>query len=297
MAKADNKGSSVASLISDRYGELSQSHRRVADFILSSPHQAALMTLQDFERETGISQATTNRLGRKLGLSGFQELKRLLRADLQEALNPVEELVATLRPQHLTQKAPWTESIEEDLDRIRGLRAVEGEAAFAKSCSLLASARRVFLIGFGSSAFIAQYAAFCLSSLRDGCHAVPDSSGLEGAFRTLLGAGPEDVALQLAFARYTDHGIRVAERLNEAGTPLILVSDSEEAPHARFATHHFVLGRKSSFVLSGSGTGGVAVVEALLRGTAAAIGPEAVRRRSVQLTSQLGDAILTPPRG
>ena len=291
------KAESVISLIGDRYGELSASHRRVADFILSSPHQAALMTLEDFARETGVSQATTNRLGRKLGLSGFQDLKRLLRADLQEALSPVEEFVATLRPQHLARKAPWTESIEEDLERLSGIRAVGGDAAFAKASALLASARRIFLIGFGSSSFIAQYGAFCLSSLRDGCEALPDSGGLEGAHRRLLGAGPADAALLLAFARYTRDGIRVAERLHGAGVPLILVSDSEKAPHARFARHHVVVGRKSGFVLSGSGPAGLAAVEALIRGAAAAIGAEEVERRSARLTSSLGEAIVTPRKG
>jgi DNA-binding MurR/RpiR family transcriptional regulator len=285
---------SAISLIGDHYAELSEGHRRVADFILASPHQAALMTLEDFTRQTGVSQSTTTRLGRRLGLSGFQELKRLLRADLQEALSPVEDFVATLRPQHLARKAPWTESIEEDLERLREIRAVGGDADFARASALLASARRVFMIGFGSSSFIAQYGAFCLASLRDGCEALPDSAGIEGAQRRMLGAGPEDVAVLLAFARYTREGVRLAERLQGAAVPLILISDSEKAPHARFAAHHFLVGRKPGFVLSGSGSGGLSVLEALVRGAAAAIGAAEAERRSVKLTSSLGDAIVLP---
>jgi hypothetical protein len=41
-------------LIGRSYSALSPSHRRVADFILSSPHQAALMTLDDMSRATAF---------------------------------------------------------------------------------------------------------------------------------------------------------------------------------------------------------------------------------------------------
>lgn len=282
---------SVASLIGGRYSDLSLTHRKVADFILSNPHQAALMTLDDFTRETGVSQATTNRLGHKLGLSGFQELKRLLRVGLQEALSPDEDLVATIRPQHLARKTPWTNSIEEDIERLSGVRALGGDATFAKASALLASARRVFMIGFGSSSYIAQYGAFSLSTLREGCEALPDSGGIEAAERRLLSAGPEDAALLIAFARYTREGVRLAERLRAAAVPLILVSDAEKVPHARFAQHHLLVGRKSGFVLSGCGPAGLAVVEALVRGAAAAIGPEVADNRSRRLTASLAETV------
>ncbi|HEY0112632.1 MAG TPA: MurR/RpiR family transcriptional regulator [Allosphingosinicella sp.] len=282
----------VVSLIGDRYAELSETHRKVADFILSNPHRAALMTLDDFARETGASQATTNRLGRKLGLSGFQELKRLLRAELQEALSPDEDLVATVRAQHLARKAPWTESIDEDIERLSRVRAVGGDATFLRASTLLASARRVWMIGFGSSAYVAQYGAFSLSTLRDGCEALPDNGGIESAERRLLGAGPEDAALLIAFARYSQEGIRLARRLHGAGVPLILVSDVEEAPHVAFTSHHFLVGRKSGFVLSGCGPAGLAVVEALVRAAAAAIGPEAAEQRSARLTASLSEVVV-----
>jgi DNA-binding MurR/RpiR family transcriptional regulator len=288
------RNASVVSLIGRHYAELSDTHRKVADFILSSPHKAALMTLDDFTRETGVSQATTNRLGRKLGLSGFQDLKRLLRADLQEALSPDEDLVATVRTQHLAPRAPWTNSIDQDIERLSGVRAIGGDATFAKASALLASARRVSIVGFGSSSYIAQYGAFSLSTLRDHCEALPDSGGAEGAERRLLTACAEDAALLIAFARYSRDGIRLAEGLHAAGVPLILVSDVEEAPHARYARHHFLVGRKSGFVLSGCGPAGLAVVEALVRGAAAAIGPEAAEHRSSRLTSALAEVVIGP---
>jgi DNA-binding MurR/RpiR family transcriptional regulator len=284
-------------LISDRYASLSAGHRKAAEFILSSPHEAAMMTLEEMAEKTGISPATINRLGTKLGLSGYQELKRLLRSELQQALRPVEDFVEALRVQRLAPTAPWSRSLEEDMERIRNVQAIGGDAAFARASTLLAKARRLFFVGFGSSAFVAQYAAFCFSSIRGNCEAVTDSSGIEGGARKIVDAGEEDAALQIGFARYSDHSLRVAEKLSSLKVPLICVTDGPRSPFVRLAAETFLVERKSGFLVTGSGTGGVAVVEALVHGTAAALGLDEIERRSTKLTSLLGDTLVVPEEG
>jgi DNA-binding MurR/RpiR family transcriptional regulator len=286
----------AAELISDHYGTLSAGHRKLADYILDNPHDAALMTLEGLAAASGVSVATANRLGSRLGLSGHPELKARLRQGLQDALRPTEQSVDALRIGGFARAAPWTRSIEEDVRRIHGIRANGGDSAFARASDLIAKARRLLLVGFGSSAFVAQYAAFNFATLRDDCHAITDSSGVEGAFRNAIGAGPQDVAIQLAFARYSEAGTRMANRLREAGVQIVAISDAADSPIALLAAASFVVERKSGFVLTGGGAGAVAIVEALLHGTSAAIGIEEVQRRAARLTSMLDTAIVPTER-
>lgn len=290
-------GLSATALIAERYASLSPGHRRVADFILSSPHEAALMTLRAIAEVTGVSEATVNRLGTKLGLGGHPELKEQLRLELKEALRPVEDFTDRLKEEAAARRAPWTESIQEDLQRISRIQPVGGDGAFAQASKLLADARSVYVVGFGSSAFIAQYAAFCLSALRGGCRALTDSSGVEGVERKILDAGPQDVGLHLAFARYSRPALSAAKHLHGQGVPLVCITDGPDSPLVSYAATCFLVERKSSFVLSGSGTGAMAVVEALLRGVAAALGHEAISRRSARLTSLLESAVIPPKDG
>lgn len=287
---------SATALIAERYNALSPGHRRVADFILSSPHEAALMTLKAIAEVTGVSEATVNRLATKLGLEGHPELKEQLRLELKEALRPVEDFTDRLREEAAARRAPWTESIQEDLQRISRIEAMGGDGVFAQASKLLADARSVYVAGFGSSAFIAQYAAFCLSALRGRCVALTDSSGVEGAERKILDAGPNDVGLHLAFARYSMPALSTAKHLHGLGVPLVCITDGRDSPLVSYAASCFLVERKSSFVLSGSGTGAMAVVEALLRGVAAAIGHEAISRRSARLTSLLEGSVIPPDR-
>lgn len=284
-------------LISRSYRDLSEGHRRIADFILSSPHEAALMTQEKIAEATGVSKATANRLGKRLGLSGYPELQQLLREELKEALRPIENLTDTLRGPGSAGETPWGDSIRQDLRLIGNIRPSGGDGAFAKASLALAEARRVFFVGFGSSAFIAQYGAFCMATLREFSDAIVDSSGIEGMQRKIMDAGPKDVAVQIAFARYSAHGIRAARQLKAQGVRLIAISDSEDSPIMPVAEIGFVVERKTGFVMSASGAGATSVIEALLRGTAANLDRDEVARRSARLTSSLGEALLAPTSG
>lgn len=285
---------SAIELINRHYSGLSPGYRGVADFILSSPHEAALMNLDALATAAGVSIATANRFARKIGLPGYPELKALLKRELQQALRPVEDLIETLQVPGLSRSAPWTRSLEADLKQISEVEAIGGDQAFARAANMLATARRAFLIGFGSSSFVAGYGAFNLASLRDGVEAVTDSSGLEGAQRRLLGAGREDVALFIGFARYSAPALQLAEQLAKRGVPQIAITDARESPFAAIAGVAICARRKQGFVLSGAGASGLAIVEALLHGVAAALGPEEVERRFSRLTSALGGAIVLP---
>lgn len=284
----------ASALVGAHYAGLSPGHRRLADFILANPHQAALATLEEMAGAADVSVATANRLAAKLGLGGHPELKRLLRVELEQALRPVEDASSMVRHDSQARSSPWRAAIDDELRRIEGIRAVGGEASFAKAAALLAGARRVFIIGFGSQSFFAQFAAFNLASLRSNVDAIVDSGGAESAERKLLDAGPEDAVLFLSFARYSTPSFRIAERLAKARVPILCITDSEQSPVARKAKLVILVERKPGFILFGGGAGAVAAIEALLHGTAAAIGVEEVERRSARLTSALGDAIRAP---
>ena len=112
---------SAADIIAERFASLSPGHQRLAEFILSHPHQAAMMTLEEMSLTAGVSVATANRLAAKLGLKGHPEFKELLRSGLREALRPPPRLEALLgRPQV---PDPVQGRASDALDDDRGLAA------------------------------------------------------------------------------------------------------------------------------------------------------------------------------
>lgn len=256
-----------------------------------------MMTLEEMAQSAGVSVATANRLAAKLGLGGYPEFKELLRSGLREALRPAPEGIDGLRLRGSARQAAWARSLDEDVRRIQSVSAEGSDGAFASACNKLSKARRLFIAGFGSSAFLAQYAAYNFSTLRPGCDAITDSSGFEGASRRLVDAGSDDIALQFAFARYSEAATRAARQFVAQGVPVVAITDSEKSPVAHLADMKFVVPKKSGFVLTGGGAGAVALVEALLHGTASAIGLEEVERRAAHLSDIIGPTLVpqTPP--
>lgn len=285
---------SAADIIAERFASLSPGHQRLAEFILSHPHQAAMMTLEEMSLTAGVSVATANRLAAKLGLKGHPEFKELLRSGLREALRPPPDGVDGLRVAGNAQETAWARSLDEDVRRIQGFRENASDRDFASACNKLAKARRLFIVGFGSSAFLAQYAAYNFSTMRPGCEALIDSSGIEGVSRRLIDANSEDIALQLAFARHSSVGTDVSRQFATLGVPIIAVTDSATSPVANLANASFAVARKSGSILTGGGAGAVAVIEGLLHGTAQAIGLIEVERRAEHLSEIAGPALVPP---
>jgi DNA-binding MurR/RpiR family transcriptional regulator len=269
----------------------------VADFILGNPHEAALMTLQNLAVASGVSKATADRLAAKLGLAGHPELKALLREQLKQALRPVQELTEVVNEDAASEAGPGLRSLNEDIRQLGQIAASRPGPPLRDGGELLGRARRIYFVGFGSSAFIAQYGSFCLSALRPGCEAVTDSGGLESVQRKLLDSTSADAAVLIAFPRYSDAVVRAAEFFRRSGIPIIVITDTSGSPLCPFATMSFLTRRKSGWALTGSATGAVAVIEALLRETATTIGIEEVQGRSARLTKLLGNSVLNPHEG
>jgi DNA-binding MurR/RpiR family transcriptional regulator len=87
----------------------------------------------------------------------------------------------------------------------------------------------------------------------------------------VISSGKEDVALLISFARYSEHSLHLAAQLHRQHIPIICIGDAA-SPVAPLAASCFVVDRKPGLRRQWVWTGAVAVVEALLRGTAARIG-------------------------
>jgi DNA-binding MurR/RpiR family transcriptional regulator len=252
------------------------------------------MRLTDLAEAAGVSQATANRFSTRLGLDGHPELKRRLHSELRQALRSLENFSEVMAEQRSSGDL-WSLSLDDDATRIRQIAPLGGLGQFARASARLATARKVFIAGFGSSAFLAQYAAYCLLALRPNVEAVVDSSGVEGVNRRVLDAGPEDVALQIVFARYSESALSLAAAFRMLATPVIGLTDSPESPLTPFSDISIIVPRKPGFVLSGGGAGAMAALDALLRGAASSLGEETALRRSARLTSLLGASVIAPP--
>lgn len=137
--------------IDRQYPELTKSEKKIADYILNTPHKIINMSVQDLSAEINTSTASIVRFSKKMTEKGFQELKIAISRYLPEE---------TLNNNHL--ELMDNESV--DVLKSKMLSRVTNMMNFVSDhienenidmiCAKMQSARTIFLFGYGASLVI-----------------------------------------------------------------------------------------------------------------------------------------------
>ncbi len=219
----------VADRIAQAYAGLSDAHRRAADFVLSQPFDAATMTIDELAKAAGVSITTANRFVRALGFDGYAEFRAELVDALKATMAPVERLRAG-RCEPATAGAVVAESLAEDLDNLRRTLDALPEQACERVVALILAARCVFTLGFGSSAYVAAFAANGLDPFCRDARFVGGEGGAEQAVRRLMKLEPGDLFIVFSLPRYSRDTVEITRMARARGATVVAVTDGPTSP-------------------------------------------------------------------
>ena len=172
---------SLTDRIDRAYPDLTEAERRLANFIFERPGDLATFAAKELAERAGVSNATMSRLIRRLGYVNYDEARLEARSMLRTTGSPLHLFDSTTPPGtelvagHLNEEKRLLEmSLALDPDYVR-------EAA-----RHLATAPRVWFVGFRNSRFLADYGRAIFTSLRSGSYALAPSG-------QTLGEGVADV--------------------------------------------------------------------------------------------------------
>lgn len=255
--------------IRDRLEDLSPNDRLVAEAVLRDPTGVAFLSADQLAAQSGVSKAAVVRFGARLGYGGFAGLQEALQGGIKERLEAVGEAPAP--GGSLVER--WLSAVEADL------RAVAGSttpATLEQAAALLETGEGwIHVFGQRASAAVAEYAYFLLNPMLP--NVVRVEAGESALADRLIGIGPEDRLLAFTFRRYAKVTTDVAAFFQEAGAPVVLVTDSPAAPAARHATEVLVCADDSPAPFPTAVTG-IFLVE-LLAATLLERNPSSIGRR------------------
>mgnify|MGYP000412782740 CR=1 FL=1 len=259
--------SDTAKRISRAYYSLSKSHKRIADFILGAPSEAAMMTIEDLAEACGVSIATANRFAKAIGYEGFAEFRAQQMESLRQTLAPVEKL----REEKYDSASGFDiimDGIAQDvgnLDRAKGTLAAE---SCEKALELILGSERIFTFGSGISYYIAGILTHGLEPFCGGnvtMMGTPD--GLNSAHRRLVHAGPRDLIVLISFRRYSADTIELMETAKELNTRILCITDRPSSPLAADADVALYVPSERR-LLPNSGTAAFSLVNGLIAAVA-----------------------------
>ncbi len=255
--------------IRDRLEDLSPNDQRVADAVLRDPTGVAFMSADALAASAGVSKAAVVRFGARLGYGGFTGLQSALQGDIRERLDDAPGVAAA--GGSLVDR--WLDAVQRDLRTVAGGTTPE---ALERAAALLESGEGwIHVFGQRASAAVAEYAYFLINPMLP--NVVRVEAGESALADRLIGIGPEDRLLAFTFRRYAKVTTDVAAFFQEAGAPVVLVTDSPAAPAAKHATETLVCADDSPAPFPTAVTG-IFLVE-LLAATLLERNPDGIGRR------------------
>lgn len=220
--------------IRQRYPQLAQSDRKLADFILAQPDLARHLSSQQLASQAGVSQSSVVKFAQKLGFKGFPALKLALSEALASNANPhsvpVHNQICGDDPLRLVGE----KLIQDNVAAMHASLDVNSEDKLLETIALLRGARRIVLTGIGASGLVARNFSWKLMKIGVNAVAELDMHALLATVQAMTG---DDLLLAISYSgARREINLAADETLRVGGKVLAITGFSPNALQQR-ATH------------------------------------------------------------
>ncbi|MFD4254620.1 MurR/RpiR family transcriptional regulator [Amycolatopsis thermoflava] len=215
---------------------LPPSEARAAQVLLARGSDVVRMSVSEIAAAAGTGVGTVVRACQSLGFKGFQDAKIALAQDLAP-------LVGDRSPEHIDRGDSPAEVLAKlaasSADALQRARSSVDAAALERAVGLLTAATRVLVLGVGTSAPLAQDAAYRLLTLGIAAEA-PADVHVQHVRAGLL--RPGDVVVAVSHTGATRETVSAARRAKESGAAVVAVTSFATTPLTEVADAALVAG-------------------------------------------------------
>lgn len=226
MGVFDNKFAIVngcLAKIKSEYPTMSDTSKRIADYVLENPDKIIHMTIILVAEECKVSEASVVRFSQMIGYQGFNDMKINLAAETNTGNQMILEDVSETD----NEMEIFTKVFNSEIQALQAtMQSINGEQ-FARAVNTIAFANNVEFFSYGNSRPIAMDTHYRF--LRIGINSrmgVDTSDSLIHA--TMLGQG--DVAIGISHSGSTKHTVKMLENARNNGATTICLTGYDRSP-------------------------------------------------------------------
>ena len=237
--------------------DLSPAYKRIATYILKEYSQVGFMSIEELSSMAGASKATVVRFSRRLGFSGFNELKKAIQSELRRRLSPYEKIATTD-----LDRAPIENQLkllaQNEINNLKNtLSGIEEE--IHKWVESIRLARNIYFGGFGATKHVVSLMQYTISVLQKKPTWLLTGSVSDFSFNIKL-MDSADVLIVMTFPPYSKEIEYMVDYAGERKVRTLLVTDSIECPIYSRA-YSVIVCENNSLLFGNSFVGPVAVAE------------------------------------
>jgi len=207
--------------------DLSPSQRRIADCLQANINEAALWGVEDLAKESNTCVATVVRFAKKLGYTGYLEMRKALVSSAKKHYQRGDQLLEA--PAQAA--ATLVEVARRDIRNIELLVQAVNEELLQSAAKLLKASRLRLVIGDGVSPLMSRQLAYLLINT-----GVPTMEGSPADFATQVGnLDSRDLLIAISITPYTRETLDAAAYARKRGIPVLAFTDGVHSPLAKIA--------------------------------------------------------------
>jgi len=221
----------LENIIAEHYESLPKAERKLADIVLEFPGELAAYTATELAELAGVSKAAATRFFKRLGFKNFEEARRLardsknwgsplyLQSKNETDESPDQRLSQYVEEETLNIKQTFDQAIVEDLDDI---------------CQEILKAKRVWLVGYRNSHYIAAYARWQFIQFRSNVHLLPSNGG-ESMAEYIADIRSDDIVIVVGVRRRVNSLINFMQLIKSKQVPILYLTDPTASKTSAYA--------------------------------------------------------------
>jgi len=208
--------------IRSSYPALAASEARVATWIMQQPQKIIHLSMAQVAESCGVSDTTVLRFCRNAGFQGYTDLKLSIARDVVSPTQIIHDDIAEGDGPAVVARKVFMSNIQALYDTLEVL----DEGALIKAITLLTAARRILIVGVGTSAPIVHSMYNMLMRLGLSCKAQTDSY-LQLMEVALL--GPGDVVVAISQSGSSIDPVLTLKLAKENGAATICITSNAQS--------------------------------------------------------------------
>lgn len=227
----------ILTILESRKSTFSKGQKRIAAYITESYDQAAFMTASKLGKIANVSESTVVRFATELGYDGYPSMQKAMQEMVLNRLTPSQRIgVANAR---MGDQDVVSMVLQSDMEKLRQTNETIRREDFQASVDALLSARKIYILGVGSSAMIANFFAHYLSYMFPYVRCITASDSVE-MLEKLVDVESADAVVAFSFPRYSPATPKAVRFCRKTGAKVIAVTNSSLSPISQDCDHLLV---------------------------------------------------------
>lgn len=215
---------SLTARIREKFDTLSKSEQVLAKAILEFPGDVASYSATELAQIAGVSKMTVTRLVRRLGFASYDQA-RVASRQANALGSPLHQLLSANRAR--SRRPGFEHHLLQCVENVETTaRAIDSDL-FGRVVEALATAPRVWIVGFRNSGNLAAYARWQLTQIRPQVHL--NVQPVETLGETLADMTPKDLLVLVGTRRRPAVFPRVVEVARDRGVRLVYIGDAHSS--------------------------------------------------------------------